>query len=275
MGHPDPCLVLDRVTREFGGLTAVDDVSLTIQPGERHVLIGPNGAGKTTLFNLISGELRATAGRILLFGIDVTGMAPYRRAARGVARTFQITRLFLDLTVLDNVLLACEALDRRKFTMYRPLSSYSDLMQRAENLLGEFGLSDLRQARARNLAYGDQRKLEVALSMAGRPRLLLLDEPMAGLSPVESDSMQKLLQKLDPAIAVLLIEHDIDIAFGFADKVTVLYQGKVLTEGHKDEVRGNRKVQEIYLGTGSGLQASDFRPGTGSQKPGADAGRSS
>jgi len=262
-----PCLVLDRVTREFGGLTAVDDVNLTIQHGERHVLIGPNGAGKTTLFNLISGELRATAGRILFFGSDVTGMAPYRRAARGMARTFQITRLFLNLTVLDNVLLACEALDRRKFTMYRPLSSYSDLMQKAANLLGEFGLSDLRQALARNLSYGDQRKLEVALSMAGRPRLLLLDEPMAGLSPGESESMQTLLQKLDPAIAVLLIEHDIDIAFGFADKVTVLYQGKVLTEGHKDEVRGNRKVQEIYLGTGPGLQASDFRPEARSPKP--------
>jgi branched-chain amino acid transport system ATP-binding protein len=262
-----PCLVLEHLTRAFGGLTAVDDVNLTIQAGERHALIGPNGAGKTTLFNLISGELRATAGRILFFGADVTGMAPYRRAVRGIARTFQITRLFLDLTVLDNVLLACQALDRRKFTMYRPLSSYEDLMHKAADVLGEFGLSHLRQARARTLSYGDQRKLEVALSMAGRPRLLLLDEPMAGLSSGETKAMLGLLQKLDPAIAVLLIEHDIDIAFGFADKVTVLYQGKVLTEGHRDEVRGNRKVQEIYLGTGSGLQASDFRPGAGSQRP--------
>ena len=249
MAPSSPCLVLQNVSRDFGGLKAVDNVNLTIHAGERHALIGPNGAGKTTLFNLISGELRATHGTIMFFGADVTGLAPYRRAARGMARTFQITRLFLDLTVHDNVLLACEALDRRKFTMYRPLSSYSDLMQKAANLLGEFGLSDLRRALARNLSYGDQRKLEVALSMAGRPRLLLLDEPMAGLSPGESDSMQKLLQKLDPAIAVLLIEHDIDIAFGFADQVTVLYHGKVLTEGHKDQVRMNRTVQEIYLGT--------------------------
>ena len=246
---PLPCLVLHNVSRDFGGLNAVDNVTLTIHAGERHALIGPNGAGKTTLFNLISGELRATTGRIMFFGVDVTELAPYRRAARGIARTFQITRLFPNLTVHENVLLACEGLDRRKFTMYRPLSSYADLVQKAANLLGEFGLSYLRQELARNISYGDQRKVEVALSMAGRPRLLLLDEPMAGLSSAESDSMQALLRKLDPTIAVLLIEHDMDVAFGFAEKVTVLSQGRVVMEGHKDEVRTNRTVQEIYLGT--------------------------
>ena len=243
-----PCLVLENVSRDFGGLKAVDHVNLTIQSGERHALIGPNGAGKTTLFNLISGELRATGGTIMFFGADVTGLAPYRRAARGIARTFQITRLFPNLTVLENVLLACEALDRRKFTMYRPLSSYADLAEKATNLMGEFGLSQLRQELARNLSHGDQRKVEVALSMAGRPRLLLLDEPMAGLSPVESDSMQKLLEKLDPMIAVLLIEHDMDVAFAFAENVTVLFEGRVLTEGDRDQVRANRTVQNIYLG---------------------------
>jgi len=243
-----PCLVLENVSRDFGGLKAVDNVNLTIHAGERHALIGPNGAGKTTLFNLISGELRATDGTIRFFGADVTRLAPYRRAARGIARTFQMTKLFPNLTVLENVLLASEALDRRRFTMHRPLSSYADLAQKAANLLGEFGLSPLRQELARNLSHGDQRKVEVALSMAGRPRLLLLDEPMAGLSPGESHSMHELLKKLDSTIAVLLIEHDMDVAFAFAEKVTVLFQGRVLTEGHKDEVRANRTVQQIYLG---------------------------
>src|SRR6185503_1628479 len=132
------CLVLENVSRHFGGLKAVDDVSMTIPPGERHAVIGPNGAGKTTLFNLISGELRASAGTIRLSGVDVTGLAPHRRAARGIARTFQITKLFPNLTVLENVLLACEGLDRRKFTMHRPLSSCADLTERAAHLLGDF-----------------------------------------------------------------------------------------------------------------------------------------
>jgi branched-chain amino acid transport system ATP-binding protein len=185
----------------------VDDVCLTIQPGERRAVIGPNGAGKTTLFNLISGEFRVSAGAIRLFGSDVTALAAYQRAARGIARTFQITRLFANLTVRENALLACEALDRRKFTMHRPLSSFADLGERAASLLDDFGLGALGSELARNLSYGDQRMLEVALSMAGRPRLLLLDEPMAGLSSGERASMLQLLERLDPDIGVLLIEH--------------------------------------------------------------------
>jgi branched-chain amino acid transport system ATP-binding protein len=248
MAPPVSCLVLENVSRTFGGLKAVDGVNLTLQPGERRAVIGPNGAGKTTLFNLISGEFRVTEGAIRLFDADVTGLAPYQRAARGIARTFQVTRLFTNLTVLDNALLGCEALDPRKFTMHRRLASCSALVERATHLLNDFGLWPLRDELARNLAYGDQRKLEVALSMAGRPRLLLLDEPMAGLSFGERDSMLALLQKLDPAIAVLLIEHDMDVAFAFADKVSVLFQGRLLTEGHKDDVSRDARVQEIYLG---------------------------
>jgi branched-chain amino acid transport system ATP-binding protein len=244
-----PALVLENVSRHFGGLRAVDGVNLTILPGARHALIGPNGAGKTTLFNVISGELPATEGRITLFGADVTRLPPHRRAALGIARTFQITKLFPNLTVIENVLLACEALDRRKLAMHRDVWSYADLTQRAGELVDHFGLSGRAHELARNLAYGDQRKLEVALSMAGRPRLLLLDEPMAGLSAGESRAMQAILEKLDPAIAVLLIEHDMDIAFAFAERVTVLHQGRVLAEGHRDEVSANRGVQEIYLGS--------------------------
>ena len=243
-----PCLVLENVSRAFGGLKAVDGVSLTMAPGERRALIGPNGAGKTTLFNLISGESRATTGAISLFGADVTALAPYQRAERGIARTFQITRLFANLTVLENVLLACEALDRRKFTMHRPLSSFADLGKKAAALLNGFGLWSLRSETAGNLAYGNQRMLEVALSLAGQPRLLLLDEPMAGLSSGERASMLQLLGRLDPAIAILMIEHDMDVAFGFAETVTVLDKGRVLFEGHKDEVSANAGVQQVYLG---------------------------
>ncbi|MEO8255772.1 MAG: ABC transporter ATP-binding protein [Acidobacteriota bacterium] len=241
-------LVLKGASRTFGGLKAVDHVDLTVLPGERRAVIGPNGAGKTTLFNLISGESSVSQGSIHLFGADVTRLAPHQRAARGIARTFQITRLFPDLSVRDNLLLASEALDRRKFSMLRRASSCTDLVARAAALIGEFGLSRVTEERARNLAYGDQRKLEVALSMAGRPRLLLLDEPMAGLSPAERDSMQELIVKLDPQIAVLLIEHDMDVAFRFAQQVTVLYQGRVLAEGDTGAISANQRVQEIYLG---------------------------
>jgi branched-chain amino acid transport system ATP-binding protein len=242
------CLVLENVSRHFGGLKAVDKVNLVVQPGERRAVIGPNGAGKTTLFNVISGEVPASEGTITLFGDEVTRLAPHQRAVRGLARTFQITKLFPNLTVIENVLLACEAQDPRRFTMHRLMSSCADLERRATTLLAQFGLDAFIHETAKNLSYGVQRKLEVALSMAGRPRLLLLDEPMAGLSSSESESMLTILRNLDSAVAVLLIEHDMDIAFGFADRVTVLYQGRVLTEGHKDEVSANRTVQDIYLG---------------------------
>lgn len=241
-------LALDGVSRHFGGLKAVDGVSLVVQPGERHALIGPNGAGKTTLFNLISGEFPPTSGRVELFGTDVTRLPAYKRAALGIARTFQITKLFPTLTVRENVLVACTALDRRRLVMHRTVASFADLRDAADRLLDSFGLSSLASEVAKNLSYGDQRKLEVALSMAGRPRLLLLDEPMAGLSAGESRSMHDLIEKLDRSIAVLLIEHDMDVAFAFAERVTVLHHGRVMTEGSRDEVSANRTVQEIYLG---------------------------
>jgi branched-chain amino acid transport system ATP-binding protein len=242
------CLELRSLSRAFGGLKAVDGVSLSVPPGERRALIGPNGAGKTTLFNLISGEIRPTGGSIAFQGSDVTALAPHQRAARGIARTFQITRLFASLTVLENMLLACEALDPRKFTLHRPLSAFSDLTERATGLLEAFGLWPARAEAAGNLSYGNQRMLEVALSMAGRPALLLLDEPMAGLSAAERALMLRHLDRLDRAIAVLMIEHDMDVAFGFAETVTVLDQGRVLFEGSRDEVSANAAVQRIYLG---------------------------
>ena len=247
-----PCLELEKVSRHFGGLKAVDDVTLSVQPGARHAVIGPNGAGKTTLFNVISGELPPTAGHIVLNGADISKLKPHRRAALGISRTFQITRLFPELTVTENVLLACAALDRRRFAMFRPLSSYADFTERAAGLLEQFGLSDVAGEQARHISYGARRRLDVALSMAGRPRLLLLDEPMAGLSTPERVAMRDLLEQLDPSIAVLLIEHDMDVAFSFAARVTVLHQGRVLADGTRDEVSANDLVQQAYLGAVDG-----------------------
>jgi branched-chain amino acid transport system ATP-binding protein len=243
-----PCLVLENLSKDFGGLRAVNGINLTVQPGERRVLIGPNGAGKTTLFNLISGEYPVTQGRIIHFGRDVTGLPPYRRAALGIARTFQITNLFPNLTVAENILMACQALERTKFVMFRLLSSYRRITDRCHNLLKEFELWEKRDELVKNLSHGYQRQIEVAMALAEKPRLLLLDEPAAGLSSAETHSLTLLLKKLDPNITILLIEHDMDVAFEFAEKITVLYQGKFLTEGTKEEIKKNPTVQEIYLG---------------------------
>jgi branched-chain amino acid transport system ATP-binding protein len=243
-----PCLQLERVSRHFGGLTAVDDVTLAVQAGARHALIGPNGAGKTTLFNVISGELAPSAGSIALDGKDVSRLKPHQRAALGISRTFQITRLFPELTATENVLLACTALDPKRFAMLRPLSSHTEFTERAAQLLHQFGLSSLAHEQARHISYGARRRLDVALALAGRPRLLLLDEPMAGLSAPERGAMRELIERLDRSIAVLLIEHDMDVAFSFAERVTVLHQGRVLADGSRDDVSANELVQQAYLG---------------------------
>ena len=244
-----PCLVVENLTKDFGGLRAVDGVNLTIEPGERRVLMGPNGAGKTTLFNLVSGVYPSSAGRILYFEKDVTGLPSYRRAALGIARTYQITNLFPNLTVSDNILMACQALVRTKFVMFRHVSSYHRLTDRCNNLLKEFGLWEKRNELVKNLSHGDQRQIEVSLALAEKPRLLLLDEPAAGLSSAETHALTLLLKKLDPSITILLIEHDMDVAFEFAERITVLYQGKCLAEGTKEQIKNNSTVQEIYLGS--------------------------
>lgn len=242
------CLVLENVSKDFGGLRAVDGVSLTIEPGERRVLMGPNGAGKTTLFNVISGVYSASSGKIFYFGTDITNLPPHRRAALGMARTYQVTNLFLKLTVAENILMACQALEKTKFVMFRPISSYRRLMERCDALLKEFGLWEKRDELVKNLSHGDQRQIEVALALAQEPRLLLLDEPAAGLSSAETHELTLLLKKLDPKITILLIEHDMDVAFEFAERIAVLNHGKFLTEGTKEEIRNNPTVQEIYLG---------------------------
>jgi len=226
----------------------VEGVTLSVQPGERRALIGPNGAGKTTLFNLISGTLPLSGGAISLFGQDVTRAPAHRRAALGLARTFQITNLFPDLTVLENCLLAVQARSPVKFSMLRPVTAYGHLRERARAMLEAVGLEAVAAARVNVLSHGEQRQLEIALALAGRPRVLLLDEPTAGLSPAESRLMAALLARLDPAITVLMIEHDMDIALELSPTVTVLHYGRVIADGSREEIRADPQVREIYLG---------------------------
>jgi branched-chain amino acid transport system ATP-binding protein len=246
--NPDFALRLDGVSKYFGGLQAVGDVSFAVRPGERRALIGPNGAGKTTLFNLISGSLPVSTGTITLFGRDVTSAPTHFRAGLGLARTFQITNLFADLTVLDNCLLAIQALTPARFAMLRPLGFFGDLHAAARATLEAVGLSAVEDVPVRNLSHGEQRQLEIALALAGKPRVLLLDEPTAGLSPAESRLMADLLAGLDPAITVLMIEHDMDIALELSAQVTVLHYGRVIADGSREEIRADALVREIYLG---------------------------
>jgi len=247
---PNLALNLSNVSKAFDGLRALACVSLAVTAGERRAIIGPNGAGKTTLFGLISGETRATEGRITLFGRDVTRLPPHRRAALGLARTYQITNLFPRLTALENCLLAVQALTSAKLHLHRALSSYTDHFTRARSVLEAVGLEGKEDEVVRNLSHGEQRQLEIALALAGAPKLLLLDEPTAGLSPAESHMMTALLKKLDPAITLLVIEHDMDVAFELTNRITVLHYGKVIADGLSHEVKVNPLVRETYLGTG-------------------------
>jgi branched-chain amino acid transport system ATP-binding protein len=244
----DVALRLQAVSKSFGGLRAVDGVDLTVRPGERRALIGPNGAGKTTLFNLIAGALPVSSGRITLFGADVTGMAQHRRAALGLARTYQITNLFPTLTVAQNVVLAAQAHAPARFAMLRPVSHFGHLEERAREALLAVGLEDRAGTAVRHLSHGEQRQLEIALALAGHPRVLLLDEPAAGLSQAEAQLMTALLRRLDPAITLLIIEHDMDIALEVAQHVTVLHYGRVIADGPRDAVKTDPTVREIYLG---------------------------
>jgi branched-chain amino acid transport system ATP-binding protein len=246
----EPVLQLRQLGKSFGGLTAVSEVTLEVLPGDRQAVIGPNGAGKTTLFNLITGVLPASSGRIVLFGRDVTGWPSHRRTALGMARTFQITSLFPKLSVLDNVLLAIAGLRRAKFVMWRTLSSYADLHDKARRLLEAAGYWERRGTEVRNLSHGEQRQIEIVLGLASEPKLLLLDEPCAGLSSGESREMAAFLKRLDPALAILLIEHDMDVVFDVVERISVLHFGQVVEQGGAAAIRASPRVQEIYLGTG-------------------------
>jgi branched-chain amino acid transport system ATP-binding protein len=245
-----PVLELKGLSKSFGGLAAVQGVTLEVLPGDRVAVIGPNGAGKTTLFNLITGVFPSSGGRIVLFGRDVTRWPSHRRTALGMARTFQITSLFPKLSVMDNVLLAIGGLRRTKFVMWRTLSSYADLHEKARRLLEDAGYWERRHTEVRNLSHGEQRQIEIVLGLASEPRLLLLDEPAAGLASGESREMAAFLKRLDPGLAILLIEHDMDVVFDVVSRISVLHFGQVVETGNAADIRASPRVRDIYLGTG-------------------------
>ena len=249
-GGDVPVLELRSLCKSFGGLQATRDVTLRVMSGDRKAIIGPNGAGKTTLFNLITGIFPVTSGQVLLFGQDVTKWPSHRRTAMGMARTFQVTSLFPKLTVLDNVLLAIEGLKPSKFVMWRFLSSDRDVYEKAYGLLESVGFLDRKDTEVRNLSHGEQRQLEIVLGLASDPKILLLDEPAAGLSSGESAEMAQFLMKLDPDLAILLIEHDMDVVFDVAEQISVLHFGEILETGTPQQIHDSPRVQEIYLGTG-------------------------
>lgn len=241
--------VAEGLVKRFGGLLATDHVDLTVAPGEIHALIGPNGAGKSTLVNLISGLLPADAGRIVLDGVDLTALAPHQRVRHGLARCFQITSVFRNDSVRDNLLLAVQAQAGSSFHCLRRREAETALMDGALTLADKVGLAEVLDRPAGTLPHGMQKRLDVALALAARPKLLLLDEPMAGMGPEDSLQMVALIDRLRRDAAILLIEHDMDAVFQLADRISVLVYGRVLTSGDAAHVKGHPEVQSVYLGT--------------------------
>jgi branched-chain amino acid transport system ATP-binding protein len=246
-----PVLELKGLSRSFGGLRAVDDVTLKIMRGDRKAIIGPNGAGKTTLFNLITGIFPASSGQILLFGKDVTRWPSHRRTAMGMARTFQVTHLFPRLTVLDNVLLAIAGLRRAKFVMWRLLSSYSEMYAKAHALLARSGFLERKDIPVRFLSHGEQRQLEIVLGLASDPKILLLDEPAAGLDEVESRELTNLIRRLasEWGVGILLIEHNVPLVLSASDYIYTIEFGQLIAEGTPAEISTDSAVRRAYLGT--------------------------
>ena len=240
---------VEGLVKRFGGLLATDHVSFAVDKGEIHALIGPNGAGKTTLVNQISGLLAPDAGRVLLDGVDLTRMPMHRRVAQGLSRCFQVTRIFPQQTVHENLLLAVQAHAGSSFRFMQARAHARDLFAAAQQLAERVGLEHSLRHTAGALPHGAQRTLDVALALAAAPKLLLLDEPMAGMGPDESAQMVALIESLRKDMAVLLIEHDMDAVFRLADRISVLVYGRVLTMGTPDEIRNNPEVQAVYLGT--------------------------
>jgi branched-chain amino acid transport system ATP-binding protein len=234
--------------KAFGGLVVTQGVSLSIRPGERRLIIGPNGAGKTTLFNQISGDMRPNSGQIKLFGADVTSFAPYQRAHLGLSRTYQIITLFSGDTLEHNVTLGLLGLRRSRWQMWRPLSFYDDLATEARRTLDAVGLLHLADHPVSEIAYGEKRRVELAMALAQKPRVLLLDEPLAGLSDTERSTVKSLIASIPSETAVIMIEHDMDTALDLAETVTLLNYGRVIVDGARDIVIADERTREVYLG---------------------------
>ena len=243
-----PALEIRGLNKDFGGLPAIHDVSLTVMQQERRLIIGPNGAGKTTLFNLVTGDLKRDAGEIRLFGAEVSRLQPHQRVQHGLARTYQIITLFPRDTLEHNIVLSLLGLSRRRWDPFSPLSQYGALRERAREVLA---LVDLEAQSGRPLAevpYGDQRRVEIAMALAQKPRLLLLDEPLAGLSQQERAAVRSLIEAIPRETTVVMIEHDMDTALELAEQLTVLHYGRVIVEGPRAEVVAHPKTREVYLG---------------------------
>jgi branched-chain amino acid transport system ATP-binding protein len=244
----DYALEAINLKKAFGGLVVTQDVSLAVRPGERRLIIGPNGAGKTTLFNQISGDMRPNSGQIKLFGKDVTQFAPYRRAHFGLSRTYQIITLFSGDTLEHNVTLGLLGLLPSRWQMWRPLSFYADLVTNARQTLDAVGLLHLAAHPVSEIAYGEKRRVELAMALAQKPRVLLLDEPLAGLSNTERSQVKSLIASIPRYTTVIMIEHDMDTALDLADTVTLLNYGRVIVDGDRDTVIADERTREVYLG---------------------------
>jgi len=244
----DALLRVDNLSKHFGGIRATDGLSLDLRPGELHAIIGPNGAGKTTLIAQLTGLLRPDSGTIHFAGEDITATPAHERCLKGLARSFQITSLFLDLTVLENVMLAVQAHAGHSFRFWKPARDQKALWEPAMQALSRVGLADRANVPASVLNHGGCRELELAMALAGKPRLLLLDEPMAGAAPEQSARMVEMLRELKKDVAILLVEHDMEAVFALADRITVLVYGRVIATGKPDEIRANAQVREAYLG---------------------------
>src|SRR5690625_606168 len=247
----DPLLDIRSLVKRFGGLTATDELSLQVRPREIHAIIGPNGAGKTTLIAQLSGELQPDSGRIVFAGHDITRLPVWRRPHRGLMRSFQITSLFRDMTALQNTALAVQAQAGHSFRFWRPADQEARLLQPARAALRQVGLEARADVPAAALAHGEQRQLEIAMALAAKPRLLLLDEPMAGMGPEESARIVRLLLALKGRLTICLIEHDMDAVFAVADRITVLVYGRAIATGSPAFIRRNEEVRRAYLGDDS------------------------
>lgn len=251
-----PILSITGLTKRFGGLTAVDHLSVDFAPGKLHAVIGPNGAGKTTFFNLVSGFLRSDSGTVCFAGEDITNLKPHEISRRGIARTLQVKSVFGQLTVAENVWIAAQA-QSGSLSWWRPASSYRSTAQKVERLMEQYGLAALAKRQAGTLSYGDMALLEIAIALAGDPKLLLLDEPICGMSPKETADTVSRIRVIAEDVAVILIEHDMEVVFEIADEIAVLAQGSLLARGTAAEIAADERVREAYLGAPEDEEADD------------------
>ncbi len=243
-------LRIERLNKAYGSLAVTRDVTLTIEHGERHVIIGPNGAGKTSLINQLGGQIRADSGSIFMNGTDITHAPPEARLKHGICRTFQKNTLFQGLSVFENVRLGIGSRYGQPFNLFARIDGNDDLNRRTWAILARTELEHVAGQRVASLSYGDQRRIEVAAALAGEPKLLLLDEPTSGLSPAETQQMIGFIRTLPDDLSIIMIEHDMEVVFQIAHRISVLYYGEVLMTGAPDEVSGNERVREVYLGAG-------------------------